>query len=319
MYIRNDINDSEPPTNFKFIEESVFCVGTIPPDPEARYGCTCRAENGRSVGCEYRSCSCLEDVAQNADGTPIGFPYHAVGGKRGCLRNVYLDKREHIYECNPLCSCPPHCKNKVVQHGRQIPLEIFKTQHRGWGELLATHLRTTFPNSSGLRSTVSIRKGQFIDTYRGEIITNDEADRREEAARAASETVLMKGTEISKSSKDSYFFNLDKFVGSLTEEEIYVVDGQYKGGPTRFLNHSCNPNLRQFTVSCYRGNPKVYELAFFAREDIEALTELTFDYLDLNEPDESLDESGIEDLERDKGVKVTQCYCGSENCRGYLW
>ena len=171
----------------------------------------------------------------------------------------------------------------------------------------------------GLRSPDSIQKGQFIDTYRGEIITNEEADQREEAARAASDKTTIQGMEVDNFSKDSYLFELDKFAEYIEEGEAYVVDGQYKGGPTRFLNHSCNPNLRQFTVSFSRGNPKVYDLAFFAREDIPAFTELTFDYHDLDEPDEDLDEDGLENVQREKGIRATTCQCGEENCRGYLW
>ena len=136
VFIRNDVDDSAPPTSFVFVEENVFCAGAVRPDPEARSGCSCRPDNGRSVGCELRSCNCLEDVACKADGSPVGFPYHAVGNRKSCLRNIYLDERYAIYECNELCPCPPHCKNKVVQHGRQVPLEIFKTRSRGWGELL---------------------------------------------------------------------------------------------------------------------------------------------------------------------------------------
>ena len=164
-----------------------------------------------------------------------------------------------------------------------------------------------------------IKKGQFVDTYRGEVITSQEADRREEAARAVSDITIIGGAEVSQSSKDSYLFSLDKFSDILAEDAIYVVDGEYKGGPTRFLNHSCDPNLRQFTVSFYRGNPQVYELAFFAREAIEAFTELTFDYHDLDDPEEPFDEGNLESLQRDRGIMATACRCGSENCRGFLW
>ena len=163
----------------------------------------------------------------------------------------------------------------------------------------------------GLRSTVALKKGQFIDTYRGEIITNKEANRREEATRDAS-VPITEGSKVPCMSKESYLFSLDKFEDMLDDDDIYVVDGEYKGGPTRFLNHSCDPNVRQFTVSFYRGHPQVYELAFFAREDIEAFTELTFDYLDS-------DDGNIERLQKERDVRATPCYCSSVNCRGYLW
>ena len=175
---------------------------------------------------------------------------------------------------------------------------------------------------TGLRCPCDIRRGQFIDTYRGEVITNQEADRREDVARVTSSSTVINGAQVSRATKESYLFSLDKFKDYFEEDDMYVVDGQYKGGPSRFLNHSCNPNLRQFTVSLYKGNPKIYELAFFACDDIPAYTELTFDYLDLDEADSEegfAGEDGIERLECERGVKTTKCFCGAEDCRGYLW
>ena len=57
----------------------------------------------------------------------------------------------------------------------------------------------------------------------------------------------------------------------------------------------------------YKGNPRVYELAFFALEDILPGTELTFHYGD-----------GAEDNDDDK-PGMTKCLCGAPNCGGYLW
>lgn len=101
------------------------------------------------------------------------------------------------------------------------------------------------------------------------------------------------------------------------------------------MNHSCDPNCRQFTVSSFRGDTKVYDLAFFALEHIPAGTELTFDYLDKDavddedeekdtdgDTDEDIDENTDEndqDVEGQKDKSATKCLCGSINCRKYLW
>lgn len=118
---------------------------------------------------------------------------------------------------------------------------------------------------------------------------------------------------------------MDKHVGEAgleSEDDCYVVDGQYYGGPTRFVNHSCEPNCRQYTVSYNKYDIKIYELAFFAYVDIPAYEELTFDYLDKDDEDE---EEGVDDeilgasQETDTGKEELICKCGSQHCRGKLW
>ena len=137
-----------------------------------------------------------------------------------------------------------------------------------------------------------------MDTYRGEIITTDEADQRKKGA-----------------DEDNYLFDFDKF-----EEAKYVCDGMHMGGPTRFINHSCEPNCALFTVSYNHYDPYLYELAFFAKEFIPEGTELTFDYLDQDEVEgATITESMAAEMEREKGYAPSKCRCGSENCRGYFF
>ena len=85
------------------------------------------------MGCEYLSCECLDDSV-NSEGKKA-FPYSQAKFNAACLRDVFIRGRNHIYECNPLCNCGDNCKNRVVQHGRKVGLEIFKTTNRGWGTL----------------------------------------------------------------------------------------------------------------------------------------------------------------------------------------
>ena len=109
---------------------------------------------------------------------------------------------------------------------------------------------------------------------------------------------------------------MDKFAQGygIPDEDLYVVDGEHMGGPTRFMNHSCEPNCRQFTVSYNNGDPKVYDLAFFAKHDIPANTELTFDYKDKEEEEEG---EGAEGRKPTEGASL--CLCGAKKCRKYLW
>lgn len=136
----------------------------------------------------------------------------------------------------------------------------------------------------------------------GEVITAEEAQRRRQES------------DVEKS-KDVYLFALDKFTDPNSYDERLrgpplEVDGEFFSGPTRFMNHSCEPNTRIFARVGDSANKHLHDLAFFAIKDIPALTELTFDYVD-GKDDEELDED-------EEGEKMP-CLCGSKKCRGWLW
>ena len=38
-----------------------------------------------------------------------------------------------IYECNKFCKCGQTCLNRVAQNPLRLPLQVFKTDRRGWG------------------------------------------------------------------------------------------------------------------------------------------------------------------------------------------
>ena len=305
LHLTNTVDHSSPSLRFKYIPDYVLREGVFRADPDTQVGCQiCAPQMGRHIGCEYtKKCDCLEYAAVDESrlddeqkmlyevikaeggstmGLPKKFPYFA-GAKHqnnGCLVPFYLHSRRPIYECNDNCRCGPHCRNKLVQFGRTMELDIFKTPNRGWA----------------LRALQDIHAGQFIDTYRGEIITDAEATRREEAGSKA---------------KASYLYSLDKFAETegLAPEDVYVVDGEFMGGPTKFMNHSCEPNCRQYTVSYNKHDCRVYDIAFFACRDIPKGEELTFDYLDKEEGQ----------ITEEPGEDAVPCLCGAKNCRKWLW
>ncbi|KAL8693255.1 MAG: hypothetical protein Q9218_001889 [Villophora microphyllina] len=293
----NNIDQSSPSLKFKFVKASILGPGVEKLSEDAMVGCQCNLNNGRDIGCEYlyrlgddKSCSCTEHI--NLDGRgKKAFPYSAGSADRGCLRKLFLDTRHHIYECNVKCSCYTYCKNRKVQHGRQIPLEIFKTEDRGWG----------------LRCPVDLQKGESIDTYRGEIITVDESNKRGDARNPDDE---------------NYLFSFDKFTEPVADGEPpsfkYVCDGMHVGGPTRFMNHSCEPNCRQFTASCNHYDIYIYDIAFFASEDIPAGTELTFDYKDEDDRSIITDQQALA-LKDEGGYMPQRCLCKADNCRRYFF
>lgn len=276
------------PANFRFINRVIFGKGVAGASPEFLSGCEC----SDTRHCQYAACGCLDEVEADPN-APDGklYAYHTHGSKKGLLRSHYLSSRQPIYECHCDCACDPAlCPNRVVERGRTVPLQIFRTRDgRGWG----------------VRCPVDIRRGQFVDTYLGEVITAEEADARRRQSNRAQR-------------KDVYLFALDKFIDPDSPDPRLVgppleVDGEFCSGPTRFINHSCEPNLRIFARVGDHANKHVHDLALFAIRDIPRGEELTFDYVD------GVAEHEIDANDADLRAFMTECRCGSKKCRGWLW
>ncbi|XP_028341758.1 histone-lysine N-methyltransferase SETDB1 [Physeter macrocephalus] len=82
------------------------------------------------------------------------------------------------------------CTNRLVQHGLQVRLQLFKTQNKGWG----------------IRCLDDIAKGSFVCIYAGKILTDDFADKE--------------GLEMG----DEYFANLDHIESVENFKEGYESD-----------------------------------------------------------------------------------------------
>ena len=103
-------------------------------------------------------------------------------------------------------------------------------------------------NGFGCFAATALTKGQFIVEYAGEIICDDERERKR------------------RGRSSQYVFDLG---------DGLAVDAMPKGNPTRRLNHcSSSPNTR-VVIANHRGVRKV---CVYATEDIVADTELCFDY-----------------------------------------
>ncbi|KAI0109692.1 SET domain-containing protein [Nemania sp. FL0031] len=319
--IVNNVDDTMIDPGFRFMDKSIRASNVEPTRKEFLTGCECDED----TDCRFNTCSCLQDVEEGssdddddedeededddlepepdpephdndvfrlvAEGRTLKktYAYHSRGTRAGYLRSKILTSRDPIYECHEKCVCTPDCPNRVVERGRKVALQIFRTENRGWG----------------VRSTVDIKKGQFIDKYMGEIITGQEANQRRAQSHIAQR-------------KDVYLFALDKFSNPESFDERLrgpplEVDGEFVSGPTRFINHSCNPNLRIFARVGDHADKHIHDLAFFAIRNIPRGEELTFDYID------GVDDSDIDALDPEKQKDMARCLCGSKNCRGYLW
>jgi histone-lysine N-methyltransferase SUV39H len=119
--------EPSPPVDFEFINELKLGEGIPDWDPEFASGCSCPES-----GCDLKhDCSDLDEYEEKDK----KFAY----AKHGRIYSI-RDNRLAIFECNSRCSCGPNCVNRVVQRGRKIPLELFKTRGKGWGKFLMMRL-----------------------------------------------------------------------------------------------------------------------------------------------------------------------------------
>ncbi|KAF4317061.1 hypothetical protein BBO99_00004906 [Phytophthora kernoviae] len=128
------------------------------------------------------------------------------------------------------------CQNRSIALGKQKHVRIGRSNlsAAGWG---------LFVNEF-------VAKDEFIIEYIGEMVSQEEADRR--------------GAVYDKVDR-SYLFNLDTKT---------VIDSTRKGNKTRFINHSKNPNC-----ACKIMNVSSdFRIGLYAIRDIEPHTELFFDY-----------------------------------------
>uniref|UniRef100_A0A671SQT4 [histone H3]-lysine(4) N-trimethyltransferase n=1 Tax=Sinocyclocheilus anshuiensis TaxID=1608454 RepID=A0A671SQT4_9TELE len=164
----NEIDNTPPPSvaysKERIPEDGVF----INTSPDFLVGCDC------TDGCRDKSkCSCHQLTLQATGCAPGGQINPNAGYHHKRLEECLPTG---IYECNKRCRCNPQmCTNRLVQHGLQVRLQLFKTQNKGWG----------------IRCLDDVAKGSFVCIYAGKILTDDFADKE--------------GLEMG----DEYFANLD--------------------------------------------------------------------------------------------------------------
>uniref|UniRef100_H0WRV2 Histone-lysine N-methyltransferase SETDB2 n=1 Tax=Otolemur garnettii TaxID=30611 RepID=H0WRV2_OTOGA len=107
-----------------------------------------------SEGCiDVAKCACLQLTARNAKTSPLSGNKVPTGYK---YKRLQRQVPTGIYECSMLCKCNRQlCQNRVVQHGPQVRLQVFKTEKKGWG----------------VRCLDDIDRGTFVCIYSGRLLS----------------------------------------------------------------------------------------------------------------------------------------------------
>ncbi|KAL2923490.1 Histone-lysine N-methyltransferase H3 lysine-9 specific SUVH6 [Bienertia sinuspersici] len=266
----NTINDEKPPP-FTYITSMMYPDWCQPITPK---GCDCK--NGCS---DSEHCAC---AVKNGGEIPFN---HS---------GAIIQAKPLVYECGPMCKCPPSCHNRVSQHGIKLPLEVFKTESRGWG----------------VRCLSAIPSGSFICEYIGELLDDKEAEQR-----TGNDEYLF---DIGQNYNDSTLWDglsslLHDMPSSSTSDVVenigFTIDAVNYGNIGRFINHSCTPNLYAQNILYDHEDKRIPHIMLFAAENIPPLQELAYHYN--YTLDQVLDSQG--------NIKKKSCYCGSAECTGRMY
>uniref|UniRef100_A0A3Q3AIW9 Histone-lysine N-methyltransferase SETDB2 n=1 Tax=Kryptolebias marmoratus TaxID=37003 RepID=A0A3Q3AIW9_KRYMA len=200
-------------------------------------------------------------------------------GGRGYSHHRLLE----LYECGPWCGCDrSRCQNRLVQRGIRVRLQVFQTGDRGWGVRCRDDLdRGTFVCIFAgvvLQRVQSPVELQSPKLFAADLPSDDEVEVVTEwlappvlegrrslvempppvlipaslrlnvpviqrpAGPAGSSAALKRGAEV---------------------EDVCLVDASKEGNVSRFINHSCQPNLFIQNVFTDSHDPAFPVIAFF--------------------------------------------------------
>merc|ERR1719312_193549 len=217
----NDLDYEGVPTNYVYVTSN--CVtSNIPID--------------RSIA-TLQHCTCTDKCSSEDSCNCSDLSVKSWYDTDGRLKEDFdYNEPPMIFECNEMCKCNVNtCNNRVLQHGITARLQVFRAYGMGWG----------------VRAAHEIPKGSFVCEYVGEIISDSEAETRE----------------------DSYLFDLESRDG-----DTFCIDANRYRNITGLINHLCTPNLTPVKVFTNHQDLRFPHIAMFANRNIKKGEELGFDY-----------------------------------------
>ncbi|XP_002976443.2 histone-lysine N-methyltransferase, H3 lysine-9 specific SUVH4 [Selaginella moellendorffii] len=268
----NDVDAAPgPPPPFTYITKTIFPPGFL--QPSYPTGCRCVGRCGDSA-----SCLC---IGKNSNKMPY-------------TDGALYESKTILYECGPMCRCAASCPLRLSQQGQTRKLEVFKTENRGWG----------------VRSWEAIPFGSFICEYVGELISNEEAERRVGQDEYIFDIDCIKGSRSRGVDISSFFEEKDGGeICEVVEDGHMSIDAGSCGNVSRFINHSCDPNMFVQCVFNDHNDMAYPHVMMFAMKNIRPFEELSYDY--------GYEIDSVRDS--DGKIKKKRCYCGARRCKKRLY
>ena len=185
-----------------------------------------------------------------------------------------INWRKPVYECGDNCFCGTtpslltQCRNRWTQRATECLIQLFIDPLKGYS----------------IRTLNDLKLGQFIVEYCGEVIDKIEAKNRFKLYSERNE-------------EHNYILIFREHFGSESSFEI-IIDAKQFGNDSRFINHSCDPNLIAIPVRSDSLRPRI---CLFAAKDIDSGSELSYNYGSEESP-----------------LSTKSCFCGSDKCKGFM-
>ncbi|CAF0970338.1 unnamed protein product [Rotaria sp. Silwood1] len=234
--------DTTLPKTFEYITDRIPLTSDIIIDKNTIQGCSCLD------GClDTLKCACwkktydgiiqshyyedligeLKELFDDNDDdleTMKLYLYDALAKRNFGYKHGRLLEKIHsgIYECNGKCKCDSQCTNRCVQFGLNTLLQIYNTCEKGWG----------------VRTLYDLPAGTFLSFYAGEILNDEDANRR----------------GVQKHMGDVYFTALD-FVASLNPSSLRKPRPMMN---MNNVNHIENINITSEIQQQHNGNGHTY-------------------------------------------------------------